>query len=117
MFNKTRQKYMVILLLLGVFLLFYKLGAIPLLDPDEPRYAETAREMLESKNFLIPHFNYEPRLNKPPLEYWLISLSYLAFGINEFAARFPSAVFGLASIFIVYLLGCRIYLSRAIGFL
>lgn len=117
MFDKTHQKYVVILFLLGVFLFFYKLGAIPLLDPDEPRYAETAREMLESKDFLIPHFNYEPRLNKPPLEYWLISLSYLAFGINEFAARFPSAVFGIFGVFIVYLLGCRIYLSRSIGFL
>ncbi len=71
---------------------FYGLGSYPLFDVDEPRYAETAREMIESGNWITPTFNYEPRLVKPVLFYWLIALSYKVFGVTEFAARLVSAL-------------------------
>lgn len=92
----------IILFFLAIFLYIWRLGSYGLIDPDEGRYAEAAREMLELKDYFIPHLNYQPRLNKPILFYWLILLSYSIFGINEFAARLPSAVAGIASIFGLY---------------
>jgi len=79
------------LLALTVFVLLYKLGEVPLFDPDEPRYAESAREMIELGSIMVPYFNYEPRINKPVLYYWSICASYLALGVSEFSARLSSA--------------------------
>ena len=88
----------VLLGLLGIvgFGLFYKLGAVPLADPDEPRYAESAREMIERGSIMVPYFNYEPRINKPVLYYWSICASYMVLGVSEFSARVPSALAALA---------------------
>ncbi len=88
----------VLLGLLGIvgFGLFYKLGAVPLADPDEPRYAESAREMIERGSIMVPYFNYEPRINKPVLYYWSICASYMVLGVSEFSARLPSALAALA---------------------
>ena len=82
------------------------------MDYDEPRYAESAREMMESHNWLIPHFNHEERLNKPILFYWLIISAYKIFGINEFAARFWSALLGILGAGLTYLFGKRIFNKR-----
>jgi len=90
------------LLLLSSILLFSRLGHLALIDPDEPRYAESAREMMISGDYAVPHLNFTPRVNKPILFYWLILASYKIFGVNEFAARFPSAVFGLILILGLY---------------
>ncbi|MCM8778820.1 MAG: glycosyltransferase family 39 protein [Candidatus Omnitrophica bacterium] len=101
--------YFLVIWGLGSFLFFYKLGNLPLLDPDEPRYAEVAREMAETKDLLIPHFNYEIRLKKPPLFYWLIFISFKIFGINEFSARFPSALSALGGVILTYLIGANLF--------
>ncbi len=66
--------------------------SLPLIDRDEPRFAEASREMIERKDYVVPHFNNDPRLDKPPLTYWAQTVSYKIFGENDFAARFPSAV-------------------------
>ncbi|MCM8798158.1 MAG: glycosyltransferase family 39 protein, partial [Candidatus Omnitrophica bacterium] len=108
--------YILILIIFSIFLFFYKLGNLPLLDPDEPRYAEVAREMGERNDFLVPHFNYEIRLKKPPLFYWLIFLSYRIFGVNEFSARFPSAISGLGGVILTYFIGANLY-DSCVGFL
>jgi 4-amino-4-deoxy-L-arabinose transferase-like glycosyltransferase len=63
---------------------------LPLLDRDEPRFAEASREMLQSGNFIVPTFNHAPRYAKPPLIYWCQALSFTLFGENAFAARLPS---------------------------
>ncbi len=75
-------------------LLFHLAGtwSIPLIDRDEPRFAEASREMGERHDLLIPFFNGEYRFDKPPLTYWAQLASYQIFGTNDFAARFPSAV-------------------------
>lgn len=78
----------------GFFVLF-RLGNPPLFDPDEPRYAESAREMNERGSLLIPYFNHEPRLNKPVLYYWVIAATYRLFGASEFSARLGSALAAL----------------------
>ncbi len=75
-------------------LLFHLAGtwSLPLIDRDEPRFAEASREMLERGDYVVPFFNDQYRFDKPPLTYWCQTLSYRVFGENEFTARFPSAV-------------------------
>ena len=75
-------------------LLFHVAGtwSIPLIDRDEPRFAEASREMIERGDYIVPHFNNQLRLDKPPLAYWAQVTSYRIFGENDVAARFPSAV-------------------------
>ena len=74
--------------------LFHVAGTwtLPLIDRDEPRFAEASREMIERGDYVVPHFNGDLRLDKPPLAYWAQVASYRIFGENDFAARFPSAV-------------------------
>ena len=73
---------------------FHILGtwSLPLIDRDEPRFAEASREMIERGDYLVPYFNSQLRLDKPPLTYWAQVASYHIFGENDFAARFPSAI-------------------------
>ncbi len=85
-----------------VFLYFFLLGNIGLIDVDEPRYAEAGREMLESWNWIVPYFNYEVRYDKPVFFYWLEAISMAVFGVNEFSARLPSTITSLICIFFVF---------------
>jgi 4-amino-4-deoxy-L-arabinose transferase-like glycosyltransferase len=91
------------LLLLSGLLFFLGLGDMGLTDRDEGRNAEAGREMFESGDRLTPTFNGELRVAKPVLLYWLMEQSYRLFGSNEFAARFPSALFGVGLILMHYL--------------
>lgn len=83
-------------LVLGLGLLWffsYNTWSYPLFDVDEPRYAETAREMLTAPgDWITPHFNYVKRFDKPVLFYWLIAASYTLLGVSEYAARLVSAL-------------------------
>jgi len=106
-----RTAIIVGLLALTGFALLYKLGDVPLADPDEPRYAESAREMIERGSVMVPYFNYEPRINKPVLYYWSICASYLVLGVSEFSARVPS-VFAAFAI----LLAGFFFMKRFCGF-
>jgi len=88
------------ILLLFLFMAFcYGLAYYPLLNMNEGLYAEIAREMLSRGDFIIPHLNAVPYLEKPPLLYWLISLSYHAFGITTFAARLIPCLSGISICF------------------
>ena len=99
-----------ILLVLACLLLFAGLGDMGLTDRDEGRNAEAGREMFASGDLITPTFNGELRVAKPVFVYWLMTLSYHAFGVNEFAARFPSALFGVGLILMQFL-----FLSRLRG--
>ncbi|HJT19096.1 MAG TPA: glycosyltransferase family 39 protein [Nitrospira sp.] len=90
------------LAVLAGILFFVGLGSMGLTDRDEGRNAEAGREMLETGDWVSPTFNYEPRYAKPVLVYWLMAVSYSLFGVNEFAARLPSAFFGLLLILMQY---------------
>ena len=94
-----------LLLLASASLFFCPLTARVLWDSDEGRYAEIAREMLELKDWITPHLNYVVYFEKPPLMYWLTAISMSVFGVNEFAARFWCAIFGVLTVGVVYLLG------------
>ena len=93
------------LFLVGLVLFFYRLGAPGLMDPDEGRYAEIAREFFVQRDWLIPHLNLLPYLEKPPLVYWLTALGFQVFGYTEAAARLPSAMSALGGVFLAYGLG------------
>jgi len=113
---KKNVYFMIALVLLGSFLFLFGLGNMALTDPDETFYAETAKEMVEAKDWSTPLIFGKPQFEKPIFYYWLVMLSYLVFGIGEFAARFPSAIFGIFGVIGVYLLGRAIF-SPLAGFL
>lgn len=73
-------------------LFFFRLDAMGFTGPDEPRYAEVAKEMYLSHDYVTPRLLGKPWFEKPVLYYWCTSLSYAIFGINETAARLPSAI-------------------------
>ncbi len=92
-----------LLILLGaIALLVLGLGDYPLYEPHEGHFAGVAREMILRGDWLTPHLNGAPYLNKPPLLYWAIAVSYTVFGINEFAARLPLALGAIWGVFIVW---------------
>ena len=101
-------------LLFFAFLGLYAAGnwALPLLDRDEPRFAEASREMLERQDFMVPYFNNQTRFDKPPLIYWLQDAAYKVFGENEFAARLPSAVCGALATVVIAVWGSQLYDPR-----
>jgi 4-amino-4-deoxy-L-arabinose transferase-like glycosyltransferase len=81
--------------------------------PDEGRYAEIAREMLASGDWITPRLNDLKYFEKPPLQYWLTAISYIAFGEDEWTARLPPAILGICSIAMVGYTARRIWNSRA----
>ena len=113
---QRRSTHYVVLAIAHLAMTLPNLGAHSLWDMDEGVNAESAREMLESGNWITPYFNYEVRTSKPAMNCWIVALSYQAFGINEFAARLPSVLFGLGSILITYEFGRRLF-SPSSGFL
>ena len=104
--NRTNQRW--ILLALTLFTFFFLLGSRALNEPDEGRYSEIAREMIETGNWLVPHFWYLPHLDKPPMTYWLAAASMKLFGQNEWAVRLPIALAGISGVWVAWLLGCSI---------
>ena len=88
------------LLVLCVLTFFVGLNRQAITDADEAFYAEAGREMVASGEWVTPHFNFEPRLQKPILFYWLVAANYRIAGVGEAAARFWAALSGLGLAFI-----------------
>ena len=95
---------------------FAGLGSPAIADSDEAFYAESAREMVESGDWLTPHFNYIYRFEKPVLYYWLAAATYLVAGVGEAAARFPSALAGVGLTLLAFVSARRWY-DVSTGFL
>lgn len=95
-------------------LFFYNLGASSLVDFDEGWYAEIARNIIKNKDLFLLTFNQQPYFDHPPLGFQLMALSFLAFGVTEFAARFPSALLGFGSVVLTYLIGKNLF-SKTVG--
>lgn len=91
-------------------MLFHIAGtwSLPLIDRDEPRFAESSREMIERGDYIVPYFNNQLRLDKPPLAYWAQVASYCVFGQNDFAARFPSAIAAALTALLLLAWGSRL---------
>src|SRR5436309_5682669 len=103
------RAHMIFLLVLCALLFFLGLGALGLTDRDEGSNAEAAREMVASGDWLTPTLNGTPRFAKPILIYWLIACSYLVFGVSEFTARLPSALFGTLLVLMQYAFATRMF--------
>jgi 4-amino-4-deoxy-L-arabinose transferase-like glycosyltransferase len=82
----------------------FGIGSYPLISPDEPRYAETAREMLERMDFIVPFCDYAPRYDKPILFYWFELIFFKTLGVSELASRLPSVIAGTGTVWLAFLL-------------
>jgi 4-amino-4-deoxy-L-arabinose transferase-like glycosyltransferase len=103
----------IVLVALGGILCFYNLGGWDLWNSDEPRHAQIAKEMLQGEGWIIPHLNSEVYPDTPPFSFWLIALTAKAIGgMNEFAARFPSAIFGMLTLLLLFFLGKRLFSEK-----
>mgnify|MGYP005833914803 CR=1 FL=1 len=99
-----------LLLAMGAVILFINAGGWDLWNPDEPRYAQVAREMMQTGNYLVPHINSEIYPDKPPLFFWLIALASKPFGdVTAASARIPSAIAALCVVLLTYLWGLKLY--------
>ncbi len=113
------QKWVQIAILIGfcIILYFLNLGRWDLWNPDEPRYAQVAREMVNRGDWILMHYNGKTYADKPPLFFWLIALSsFLWQGFGSFSVRFPAAFFGTLTVLVTFFLGKTLYSSRT-GFL
>lgn len=98
---KNKNAFLIFVFALLLYGLFSDI--IPLVDPDEPVYGETAKEMLLTGDWLSPRIYGEYWYDKPPLFYWLDAVSFSVFGVSTFAARFPSAIIGACTASYLYL--------------
>ncbi|MBL7649469.1 MAG: glycosyltransferase family 39 protein [Candidatus Hydrogenedentes bacterium] len=98
---------------LSILLFVINLGGYDLWPPDEPRFAQVAREMLQSGDYLVPRMNGQPYTEKPPLLFWMAAAFSLPVGdVTEFTARLPLALGGIATVILTYLLAGRLFDSR-----
>lgn len=105
-----------ILIALASILILVGLGAGSLVDWDEAIYAQVAREIIQSGNWITLSHGYQPYFEKPPLLMWSIAVSYKFFGISEFSSRLPSAIAGILLVYSTYLCG-RVIHGNKTGFL
>ncbi len=98
----------------GIAALFFFpfLGGVHLFDWDEINFAEIAREMVVLGDYLKPHMQFVPFTEKPPLFFWLQALSMEVFGVGEYAARFPNALCGIATLVALYKIGEKLHSER-----
>ena len=101
----TRHALLAILIALAALLHVATIGSGDLYSETEGQYAGAAREMVESHQWLLPTNDGIPRLQKPPLLYWLIIISFRLFGVNAAAARLPVALAVVASVALIFLIG------------
>jgi hypothetical protein len=100
-----------LLLVLGACLFCAGLGRLPLIEPDEGRNAEVAREMLVSGDWITPHFDTITYLDKPAVFFSLVAASFKVWGVSEWAARLPSALMALATVFLTWFLAREMFVN------
>ncbi len=105
--DNPERVYPIALLALCAVVFFYGLGRLPFIGPDEPRYAEVAREMYLSGDWITPRLGGVKWFEKPALTYWLSAAGYGVFGENEFGARFGVAVVATLGVLLLYFFGRR----------
>jgi 4-amino-4-deoxy-L-arabinose transferase-like glycosyltransferase len=115
--SKLQSKtYLTIIILSGIIFFIPFLGRVHLFDWDEINFAESAREMIVTGNYHRVQINFQPFWEKPPLFFWLQAGCMKLFGINEFAARLPNAIFGIITLVTLFIIGKK-YKSPRFGFI
>jgi 4-amino-4-deoxy-L-arabinose transferase-like glycosyltransferase len=114
--KKQSNLYLTIIILSGIIFFIPFLGRVHLFDWDEINFAESAREMIVTGNYHRVQINFQPFWEKPPLFFWLQVGAMKMFGINEFAARLPNAIFGIITLITFFLIGKK-YKSSRFGFI
>ena len=107
---------MILLVALASLLFFWRLDSMPIVESSEARYAEVAREMVETGDFLVPRRNGIVHLTKPPLAYWFGAAGITLFGPNEWGARTPGALLSVAMVLVTLAWGSLLF-ERKAGFL
>ena len=105
----AKRVYIVLFFVIIAFYL-YGLGELPLLGPDEPRYAQVAREMFLRGDLVTPTLGGHTWFEKPALLYWMMIAAFKAFGVGEWSARLGPALCGVLTIGAVWRVG------REVGF-
>ena len=107
-------KAFILLLVIISFNILFGIGGVALLDPDEPVYAETAKEMIRFNEYLSPRIYNEYWYDKPPIFYWLLVGSLKLFGgFSEFAARIPACLMAIGAVLMTTLSAARQFNARA----
>jgi len=109
---KTKDRIIWLLFVVVIVAVYFSGLSIPLVGPDEARYSQIAREMFQKNDWITPTLGGANWFEKPALLYWLQVASYNIFGVSEFAARFGSALFGLGTIFSLWVLGKSVQSSK-----
>ena len=114
--NNHRELFTILgLCILFYFIFFHNIWSYALMDVDESRYVSMSKDMFNTKDFMTLYLNKEFFFEKPPLYFWSECLSFALWGkITEATARFPVALYGMLSCFMIYALGRKIY-SRTFG--
>jgi len=103
------------ILLFSTLLIFSKLGGNGLANYDDCYYAQKAKEILQTGNWMTLHYNHAPSFDNPPFFIWLVSISFSVFGVSEYSAKLPSALMGVMTILLVYFLAKKLF-NAWIGF-
>src|SRR5512145_2360218 len=106
------RTYQAVIAVLAALIFVPFLGGVHLFDWDEINFAESAREMIKSGDYLTVRINFVPFWEKPPLFIWMQVLSMKIFGINEFAARFPNAICGIVTLVVLFTMGSKMFNLR-----
>ncbi len=110
--SKAIQKHGMTILLLGTLsaaVFFFQLGSTRLDSWDEAIYAQAAKEMVRSGDWITPHWNQKEFFQKPPLLIWLTALLFRVFGISEFTSRTVSALSGVGVVLLTFLMARRFF--------
>lgn len=113
---QSRRLDLLVLLFVCFAAFWWRLGVLGLIDPDEPFYAQTAREMVQSHDWITPQIYGAPQFEKPIFYYWLVAGSFSLFGETEWAGRMPTALFATALVLLVWAFASRVWSARS-GFL
>ena len=114
--KRQSNLYLTIIILSGIVFFIPFLGRVHLFDWDEINFAESAREMIVTGNYHRVQINFQPFWEKPPFFFWLQVGAMNLFGVNEFAARLPNAIFGIITLVTFFFIGKK-YKSPEFGFI
>jgi len=115
--NSAGKKALIYLIAIALFAVLFNLGGRPIETKDYLRYAEVGREILEFDDWVMLYLNGSIYVDKPPLHFWLIALSYKLFGVNPFAARLPSALAALGGVLLTFFFVRKFFGSTQTAFM